>query len=495
MLDVQDTVCRRISSDDISLTQNRKKKCDSTKTPCPTCTRLNLQCERKINLVWEDDTRRVGMRRRGPPKAFQRAALETPPGKFNSEGSQTPQAQLDQPVSLGPPFSYWAFDLSATDSFLLNRYIQRFSRTYPAFSGPTNPFLSILLPLSTQSRVVLDCLLALSAVQSWENENFAMEKAMLKLRDKALRGCRGLLIQQSKSQMDVTFMLASCVLLLLYEKLAGEGQQNWTPHLHFFARSLREHPDLNAWKEDITTYGGTSRSDTLRFLTALFYYNDLVHATSLEAPTLSDFYLAGDYAPKLDSDRSISLERFTFPSLITRISAGDLAVTDADIAAWHGRLDWMPSLALTRAPGTSHYEGLEDCEDGQTISELYRIAAMVYRRQRLRQAPMATAQLDGLESFDIACTGYLALRATDLLQQLREGSVYETSLLWPIGIIAKELSDENNIARENITSKLQSLEKRFHMRHFGLVRRHLYEYWQAKDQGQPKRSNACILFG
>lgn len=178
----------------------------------------------------------------------------------------------------GPILTTWTFDLGATDSFLLNRYIQRFSRTYPAFSGPTNPFLSILLPLSVQSHVVLDCLLALSAVQSWENENLAMESAMLRLRDKALRGCRSLLVQESRSQLDITFMLASCVLLSLYEKLAGEGQQNWTPHLHFFAQSLSQHPDLNVWKEGPNTAGSIPGSHTLKFLTTLFYYNDRKYA-------------------------------------------------------------------------------------------------------------------------------------------------------------------------------------------------------------------------
>ncbi|KAH8768867.1 hypothetical protein F5883DRAFT_553120 [Diaporthe sp. PMI_573] len=322
-----------------------------------------------------------------------------------------------------------------------------------------------------------------------------METTMLKLRNKALRGCRGLLIKESQSQLDITFLLASCVLLLLYEKLAGEGQQNWTPHLHFFARSLQQYPDLNVWKEEGTTDENAPGSHTLRFLTALFYYNDLVRATSLEAPTLSGFYLADDGVSNVKSAGSTSPGRFTFPRLIARLSAGDLSVTEDEIASWEGSLDWVPSLALSRGPGGGNDGRLEDFEDKQTISELYRVAAMVYRQQRLRQAPAEIAQSHGLEPSDIARAGDLALRATELLEQLPDGSVYETSTLWPIGIIAKELGDENAVPRDRITTKLRSLEKRFNMRHFGLVRRHLCEYWETKHQGRSQRSTACILFG
>lgn len=437
------------------------------------------------------------MKRRGPRKDSTKAHSDVVLDNSNRQSTQLIHGAPSGPLSRNQ--SAWPFDLSATDSLLLDRYIQHFSRTYPAFSGPNNPFLSVLLPLSTQSRVVLDSLLALSAVQSWENESFTMESAMLNFREKALRGCRSLLVQGVKTQDDVIHLLASCVLLLLYEKLAGEGQQNWTPHLQFFAQSLRQHLVLDLCKNSLNISQDVFRANALRFLTALFFYNDLVHSTTLHASTLSDFYLmnnGGSYLDILFPETTTELGRFTFPRLIARLSAGDLTVTDADIATWPGRLDWVPSFALSPAyKSDGNSELLEQCYERRTISELYRVAAMVYRRQRLRQVPSKAIGTDGLESFDIACTESLALQATELLELLPEGSVYETSILWPIGIIAKELTNGSIAPRYSITSRLHSLERRFQMRHFGIVRQHLYKYWSTRDQGLSQKGDECILFG
>ncbi len=91
-----------------------------------------------------------------------------------------------------PRISAWPFSFSDLDRQLLDRYIQHFSKTYPTFTGPKNPFLRVLIPPSMQSRPVLDAMLALCCVQSWENGSFAMEAPMLKYRCKAIRGCMDL---------------------------------------------------------------------------------------------------------------------------------------------------------------------------------------------------------------------------------------------------------------------------------------------------------------
>jgi hypothetical protein len=184
----------------------------------------------------------------------------------------------------------WPFELDATESVLLDHYIQRFSKTYPTFSGPDSPFLTVLLPLSTRSRVVLSSLLALSGVQTWQNGSFGMGEGMLKMRQKALHGCRMLLTRLCKpthvdpqstestkfdttlpTSDDVINLFASCMLLLLYEKLAGEGEENWSPHLSFIA-SLCSHTGSRVF---------LTRDGAFQFLLSLFSYNDLVRSTSL----------------------------------------------------------------------------------------------------------------------------------------------------------------------------------------------------------------------
>lgn len=397
--------------------------------------------------------------------------------------------------------SAWPFELDATESVLLDRYIQRFSKTYPAFSGPTNPFLTVLLPLATQSRVVMDSLLALSAVQSWENGSFGMAAAMLRLRQKALGGCRQLLSQLNMREVElnrpagvydqtIISVFASCMLLLLYEKLAGEGQENWSPHLSFIAQ-LCSQPLF--WPVD----------REFDFLLNLFWYNDLVRSTTLRAPTLSDFYLTG-ISTQLSLDRLSSPGRFAFPCLIARISSGDPTVTDAEIAAWDGRLDWFPSFALgtsgdteTRVPWDSqyltinpHFHRVEHLfktwgsSDQKITSELYRIAGLVYRRQR-EHMPME-------QDLSKNC---LALWAVQLVELLPEGSPYESTLLWPIGIVAKELTLFDESQRAYILARLNALERQFRMKHFNCVVDMLLESWSANDAGIANTTSSTILLG
>ena len=451
----------------------------------------------------------------------------------------------------------WPFQLSRNESQVLDHYIQRFSRTYPTFSGPNNPFLRIFLPLSMQSRVVLDSLLALSAVQSWDNGSFAMGDAMLGFRQKALRGCMTLLgninsaprqlLLRSAGEMtsaaesssgdvdgeqlatdDVLYLLSSCVLLLLYEKLAGEGQDNRTPHIQFFTRMFPGRLLTGTVNGTPVTEIDPTRTEAFQFLSNLFLYNDLVRSTTLQTATLSPFYLgktaeAATISP-IDQNtlRLLPLqdERFKFPRIIARLSMGDLSVTDADIAAWNGRLDWLPSYALNAAPDRGHmqeqlptgdptaladplferldsFTGVTGWDDNALISELYRVAAAIYRRQCVARFLKDTGQLmtsDGCGLDDLA-TGNLGLWAVQLIQLLPTGSSFENTLLWPIGISAKELSSERVFERDAVFQRLQSLERRFQMRHFAAIREFLTKFWQARDAGLDYRDNEPILFG
>ncbi|GJN68193.1 hypothetical protein PLICBS_002236 [Purpureocillium lilacinum] len=442
----------------------------------------------------------------------------------------------------GLGISQWPFELDATESMLLDHYIQRFSRTYPAFSGPTNPFLRVILPLSMQSRVVLDSLLALGGVQSWDNGGFALEGAMLKLRQKALRGCHelagrmragrtrfedgddltlaGALVgaQQWRSHPDdistMLHLLTSCVMLMLYEKLAGEDKENGTSHLQFFSRLFPGDMLLQAMAG---LHSGSapeqSATHAFQFVTNLFLYNDLVRSTSLRTSTFSDFYLAdGHIDPagvddlggldSIDSKGDQDLRRFVFPRLITRITAGDLTVTDQEIADWDGALGWLPSFSLAPPLELDPYEHIptanrdivtdpryrhldsftcpREWSEQRITSELYRIAGTVYRKQ-------CVGRVGGLSS---ACAwphdawmGNLPLWAVQLIDLLPPTSAFQNTLLWPIGIIAKELTVLHDTERASITRTLNALEKRFQMRHFARARQHLQTHWAMCDQG------------
>lgn len=406
-----------------------------------------------------------------------------------------------------------------------------------------------------QSRTVLDALLALSGVQSWDNGSFAYPNMMLKLRQRALRGCVELttsLTDHEQPEDDVlaqastidptaqtmttevgithkdNFMrlLASCVLFMLYEKLAGEGEKNGSPHLQFFARTVPNRLVLAIAAESAANTNSTDNPshDTFQFLSNLFLYNDLVQSTSLGTPTLSKFYLGEtplDYLGGSYDRRQLgcrqSIGRFYFPHLIARISTGDLCVTDADIAACDGRLDWFPSFALDppekrhlleRLPVSNKVLVLEpqfrqlgdfnrpsEWKEQGLISELYRVAETVYRKQYAVRHQTAVFDVISSEMDDQdGCMGNLPSWAAQLIDILPPGSLFENALLWPIGIAAKELMADHAEER-TIMTKLESLERRFKMKNFYCVKQSLVKSWRMKDMGLAYEDNEAILCG
>lgn len=424
--------------------------------------------------------------------------------------------------------SQWPFRLSTAESQLLDRYIQKFSRVYPTCSGPENPFLSVFIPLSMRSQVVLDSLLALSAVQSWENETFVMEAEMLRLRGKALRGCRQLLVDlsaQSHEQArlsitstdgamngwsrtapddDILNLLTTSIILLLCEKLTGQGHRDWAPHLQFFAQYFPAHVFSTVKIRPAASAVLPDRSRAFLFLSNLFLYNDIVRSTSLHTPALSQLSNEiQEVQGMIDTPHPCPVPsthtsgRFYFPQLIIQISTGSSSVTDDEINAWDGRLDWIPSFALvpTHVVNNSLSENSAVSSTGtsfqpteyRTVSELYRVAAMIFRRQQ----PTTYTKLPGSDGPDM---GSLLYKAICLVNALPDGSPFESALLWPIGIIARELTSCHQVWRETIILRLKLLERRFQMRIFGRARAQLIKIWDASDRGHHYESEK-ILYG
>ncbi|KAF4947939.1 hypothetical protein FSARC_13858 [Fusarium sarcochroum] len=457
------------------------------------------------------------MKKRGPPskKSAVRAARQkqsSPASSSHSDAvtlshlslypsktASTPKEQsyfrLDNDDSrLLPSLSDWSFDLDSLDWQLLDRYTRFFSTTYPTCKDASSPFLKVLIPLAMQSRPVLDAMLALSCVQSWEDGKFTMDVAMLRYRSKAIRGCSDLVKeimenpqarQEALNQdgnsfiptitsrtMEITGddaiipLLATSVLLMLYEKLHGEGRENGTIHLQLFAQLFPSQLFVEILDKVAQNSQASYPDDAMVFLSNSFLYNDLVRSTSLRTSTLSSFYLDRTRCSPLDQPKEDLRNRFYFPTIIARISANDMSVTDCDINAWDGTLSWLPSLAL-QVPDKNKqtellplsdpmflydpfFQSLESFSSPsgwsqeRLVSELYRVAAISYRRQR----QLENSQL-GL--------GNLSAWAIELLRLMPSGSQYETALLWPIALIGPEFTEETH--REYIFSRLQELER------------------------------------
>lgn len=546
-----------------------KKKCDSATFPCNNCVRLQLHCESGVGLVWEDDARREGMRRRGPPQlkkhqavyasqlqrpvAAQDGRTSTADGCQQGRDGAAP-VQTDQAPDLTRRIpSSVNSDLLPNEVVLLGRYVDLFSRTYPTCSGPTNPFVSVFLPLAMQSTVVLDSLLALSGAQTWNEWGFAMEKTTLNLRQRALAGCQNLLVRaqgaamsngqdqswlEVMSEEDFLLLMASCILLLLYEKIVGEGKGNWLPHLEFMARVFANFIRQRTGYNTGPVLHQLRNPEAFQFIHNLFLYNDLVHSISRETSTLSGYYLRleQEEAPTTLTEppswpNNISFfpapipatttphdSRHWFPHLIARISAGDVNVTDADITSWDGRVDWFPSFSLLTTPQSgsessltsNNMSNVTECVQNASnhqqppltersqeplISEIYRIAARVYRIHVFSRRGLISndAQSAAVDTCALAC------HAVQLILQLPGSSPFENALLWPIGTIAKELTGEHMEERNAILDRLLALERRFQMRHFERARAVLQEMWQKKDAGGAREAghvtNEVLLFG
>ena len=485
------------------------------------------------------------MRRRGPPEFKKRAFLKAQNRTVNSKHRVQPQngedlnispddlsrhhnaqhhhradtdSSLHQLVRYSQVSAYpRVFD--ATESLLLQNYVQRFSRVYPTCSGPGNPFLSILLPLAMRNDVVLDSLLALSGAQRW-NDNWApMEKESLKLRQRALRGCRELLVNDhfgsssqkpdsthhrsavparvgATSRQNLLFLLTSSVLFLLYEKVSGEP--TWKPHIEFIAQFFER--SMNLLSIDPET--SPRATEAIRFLHDIFVYNDLVRSTSTQTAPLSKFYLSAIrpngsecFMSKLLSpatnSQAPSRSRYYFPNLIARLSSGDETVSESDIDAWDGSMSWLPSFALDKSRGDEKNSssrlrsGTGIANDCEVTSELYQVSLRIYRlqvlgRRWINQPRPAVDDKGG----DSEVLQQLAGYAHSLMDLLQEGSVYENALLWPIGIFAKQLTLNQPTERESVIRRLKSLEGRFQMRHFKKVQNVLLRHWAIRD-GMP----------
>jgi hypothetical protein len=309
-------------------------------------------------------------------------------------------------------------------------------------------------------------MLALSGAQRGTESGRELQETTLSIRQRALAGCREMLqsptlpssqeaqIQTLNSMKDEErlTLLASCILLLLYEKISGEGKTNWMPHLDFIHEIWSSHNNGSK--------SSSSLIDAFIFLRNLYLYNDLVRSTSLRVPTQSNFYLQCGEVEK---------GRYYYPHLISRLSRHDSTVTDADILRWDGCMNWLPSFALNRHGNSNSTAG--EANDEWIISVLYRTTALIYRRQMSFESQV----------FDFPQTAELAEQAVESMECLPEGSPFENTLLWPIGIVAKSLGMERVSARATILRRLDSLNRRFQMKHFMRAQEILINHWQNMD--------------
>ncbi|KAJ5605668.1 hypothetical protein N7510_008449 [Penicillium lagena] len=422
--------------------------------------------------------------------------------------------------------------LDAMEFHLLEHYIHRFSRTYPAFPGPDNSFLSVFVPLAAKSSLVLHSLLALSGIQGLDQSNVEVKAKTLRIRQRALVGCRQLVTRSASvsshrpldnmSEDDLLYLLASCMLLLLYEKLTGEGQANWQPHFQF----IRE--VVACYQSRFMKPSSSRMTGTFCFLHSLFAYHDLLRAMQLRTKVFSTFYEnSGGLLLNFCYQRGWSLisvgerdSKFYYPRLMVRICAADVTVTEADIYSWDGNMSWLPSFPLgrsidchSRISGTAGdnssdwlrrdetrsliHTGSKKVDNLSMLSDLYRITAFLLHKQIWDAQHLESGNPRSLMACDVQNQllqrSELAAQGISLIQELLQGLSFKSTLLWPIGIIMRDLIPEQVAERECLIACLDSLSEYFHMKHFTCLRASLELSWSQAAHGQG-RSDQSVGF-
>lgn len=435
--------------------------------------------------------------------------------------------------------SQWPFTVTAAESLLLNRYLQRFSSSSLPHPNLSNPFLRVVLPLSAESRTIFDLLLALGGMQSLSNGYFLFDRSTLLCRQNALRGCRDLIQELSKTQNglrinDISYLharnssktlylLISCVLLLLFEGLSGDLEESGRIHLCFLSQILSRDALLQIVSNDCRyDFMPSLLEETLQFVINIYLYNDFLLSTATRSKALSKLHLAHVPKPAAASTgtkfQNFSVQqgsRFVFPNLMTRIAAGDVGITDLDIANWNGDLGWLPGFALLRHHSRDiysavpisidrivmgpEYRNLNDlihisCWEKRWIAtELYRISGSIYRRHCAAE-PQSIGVDHCVETafFEHGCFGNLPLWSMQLLEAMPIESGFDISLLWPIRIIGKTLTASQRTERSALVARLQSIDKSFQSRLVRQVMDDLQSYWSARDRANCIKGNLII---
>ena len=442
-------------------------------------------------------------------------------------------------------------NLTPLQSLFLDHYLNNFSLKYPTYLDPSNPFLSTLVPLALRSTTVLCAVLAIGGVQTGLDGRADVRAEILALKGTVLRGCRNLLQRSQASinqksdvsdgrllegpehhssksayiirsgsgtaqggyEEDDLMLFASVMMLMVHDKLSGEPCSNLKTHLRF-AHQLQRRPVF----DQVSTH--------YRFLRNIFLYNDLLAAIASGTPTLRDYGQStidtvsiGTDNPKrpLNQDGSsmsrLASNRYYLPVLLSRIANGSNSITLADIESWDGNMFWLPSFSSTevtevistieqQCPSTF----IVDESENILISEIYRNATRILYYQQLRNkannhmdlAPSPSeaksANFGDMLAYEFQIQHFNAILLANL-RSLPLGSVYESSLLFPIGIAAMEIRDVGEKAY--VLSRLQLLEDRFQLNQFRKFREKVSDLWESGNDRMIGQQFACdaILLG
>ncbi|ETI19835.1 hypothetical protein G647_08849 [Cladophialophora carrionii CBS 160.54] len=405
---------------------------------------------------------------------------------------------------------------SPLEFLLWDHYINCFARNYPTCSDSENPFLSCLVPVAVRYEPVRFALLALSGLNAASRNFPSLQLSTKVFRLRALEGCQNICsgsrsrdkpksaedffilcspqVLLTLDEADKLCLVTTALMLALFGKLSGQDYDSFRPYLEFaqYYFTCKTTAD--------STLAGVFTTTLPFFLHSLVTYNHLLAMIAItQPPSMVD--------RRLQVPSFLPLSRCPpqdFVSLLWRAGNDVENVGLADFDSWNGDFNFLPSFStrsvrpldaqgyvrgriFQSAAGTIH----ANAQDEQaTVQEIYRTSSRIYFFRQLRDRVdlihsnttrayppfVAQAQIRKFTKF-----------AMGILRALPCDSVFNSALLFPLGIIGPELTCENDQAF--VLQKLKLLQETLYFDVFRLFAEDLAKCW-AQSQSRDHAARA-----
>ncbi|KIW70227.1 hypothetical protein PV04_02518 [Phialophora macrospora] len=347
-------------------------------------------------------------------------------------------------------------------------------------------------------------LLALAGLNAAPRNIPSLHRGILNFRLRALRGCRSLCsvtwdrdrpqsaedffvshppqVLLTLDEADKLCLVTTALMLALFGKLSGQNYDSLRTYLEFgqyyFTCKMTADPTL----------AGIIATPLPLFLRSLVTYNHLLAMIAITPPhPMVDGILQGlSFFPLSHCDPQ------DFVSLLWRVGTDVENVGLADFDSWNGDFNFLPSFS-TRSVEPRGAQGYvrgrilqsrasKTCvgapDEEATVQEIYRTSSRIYFFRQLRdQVGLLHSNTTRAYPPFIAQAQIRKLKksAVAILRTLPGDSVFNSALLFPLGIIAPELTCEND--QRFVLQKLELLQDTLYFDVFRVFGEDLANIW------------------
>lgn len=400
---------------------------------------------------------------------------------------------------------------SSLEAILWDHYVHRFARSYPTRSDAENPLLSCLIPIAVRHENVRCVLLAIAGLNAVTRNIPSLDLAVIEMRHRALACCQDLysisrnpghpnfglefdIFSFPESMLllgeeDRLALVTTAIMMLVLGQLSGDAYGTLQTYIDFAQYYFDSRSSMDTARVSSTT-------PLHLFLRSVLVYHQILAMIAIPQ-VQSELYQENEgsaqdmstpfYSPYYPQD---------FPCLIWRIYSDVAHVSLVDIDMWNGSLDFLPSVSTdpngyrgALLKSQLHYEvatgpRMENyiSKELLTVQEIYRIASRVYFFRQLRDSP-GLIDSNTTRAYPPFIAQWwirkLAKSAIRLLRTLADTSPFDTAVLLPLGLVAPELTAEDD--RCFVLRKLDLLQRNLCFNFFGIFSQDLVNGWAQSD--------------